>query len=131
MSAVEAALEAEQAAVYTYGVLGSRATGPERTAMQEAYDAHRDRRDALLDFAHARRITPPAGAVFATPGGIDTPAGRQSAAAAIETSCLGPYAALVGASSGELRGWAAAALGDCAVRAVGFNAPATALPGLS
>lgn len=131
MSALGAALDAEQAALYVYGVLGSRSAGPERAAMQEAYDAHRDRRDALLAFAHAREIAPPPGAVYATPSGVDTPAGRQVAAAAIESGCLGPYAALVAASSGELRSWAAGALSDCAVRAVGFGAPTTALPGLS
>ena len=131
MSALTAALEAEQAAVYLYGVLGSRSTGAQLTAMQQAYDAHRDRRDQLLGFAQARGITPPDGAVYPTPAGIDAPAGRQRAAAAIETSCLGPYAALVAATSGELRAWAAAALGACAVQAVGFGAAKTALPGVS
>lgn len=131
MSALTAALEAEQAAVYLYGVLGSRSTGAQLTAMQQAYDAHRDRRDALLGFAHDRGITPPPGAVYPTPTAIDTPAGRQHAAAAIESSCLGPYAALVGETTGDLRAWAARALGECAVRGRGFGAPATALPGLA
>lgn len=130
MSALSTALEAEQAAVYLYGVLGSRSTGAQLAAMQQAYDAHRDHRDALLGFAHARGITPPAAAVYPTPAGIEAPAGRQRAAAAIESGCLGPYAALVGESTGDLRAWAARTLGECAVRAVGFGAPPTALPGL-
>lgn len=131
MSALTAALAAEQAAIYVYGVLGSRATGPQLTALQQAYDAHCARRDALLESAHARGITPPPGGVYPTPAGIDTPEGRRRAAAAIETSCLGPYAALVGASTGQLRAWAASALSDCAVRSAGFGAPRAALPGLT
>jgi hypothetical protein len=131
MSAVQDALAAELRALYVYGVLGSRATGAQLAAMQQAYDAHRVRRDALLGFAHARGITPPAGAVYPTPAGIDTPTGRQTAAAAVETSCLGPYAALVGASTGQLRAWSASALSDCAVRSAAFGAAKAALPGLS
>ncbi len=131
MSALIDALAAEQSALYTYGVLGSRASGVQATHLQQAYDAHRARHDALLAFAHARGLTPPAGAVYPTPPGIDTPAGLQQAAAAVETGCLGPYAALVGASSGQLRAWAANALSDCAVQAVGFQAAPTPLPGLT
>lgn len=131
MSTLVDALAAEQAAIYGYGVLGAHASGLQLSRMQQAYDAHRARRDALLGFADGRGLTPPPGAVYPTPAAIDTPAGLQAAAAAIETSCLAPYAALVAASSRQLRSWAATALGDCAVRAVEFGAPATPLPGLA
>lgn len=130
MSALLDALKAEQAALYGYGVLGSRATGLQAKRLQASYDAHQARRDQLLVLAHVRGVTPPPGAVFATPAGLGTPAGVQAAAAAIETSCLGVYAALVGAATGELRRLAAQALTDCAVAAAGYRAATTPLPGL-
>ncbi|NED26181.1 DUF4439 domain-containing protein, partial [Streptomyces anulatus] len=43
----QAALAAEHAAVYGYGVLGGRIEGKRGTEARAAYDGHRARRDAL------------------------------------------------------------------------------------
>ncbi|NDZ59541.1 DUF4439 domain-containing protein, partial [Streptomyces anulatus] len=47
LTAVQAALAAEHAAVYGYGVLGGRIEGKRGTEARAAYDGHRARRDAL------------------------------------------------------------------------------------
>ncbi|WP_256095058.1 DUF4439 domain-containing protein, partial [Streptomyces sp. EN27] len=47
LAAVQAALAAEHAAVYGYGVLGGRLDGEQGAEARAAHDAHRARRDAL------------------------------------------------------------------------------------
>ncbi|MEV0478013.1 DUF4439 domain-containing protein, partial [Streptomyces prunicolor] len=48
LTALQAALAAEHAAVYGYGVVGGRIREGRRTEAKAAYDAHRARRDALV-----------------------------------------------------------------------------------
>ncbi|MBZ9641095.1 DUF4439 domain-containing protein, partial [Streptomyces sp. PSKA30] len=48
LRALQAALAAEHAAVYGYGVVGGRIDEGRRTEARAAYDAHRARRDALV-----------------------------------------------------------------------------------
>ncbi|MYS45182.1 DUF4439 domain-containing protein, partial [Streptomyces sp. SID5998] len=47
LTAAQAALAAEHAAVYGYGVVGGRIGRERRAEARTAYDAHRARRDAL------------------------------------------------------------------------------------
>ncbi|WP_159061405.1 DUF4439 domain-containing protein, partial [Streptomyces europaeiscabiei] len=47
LKAVQAALGAEHAAVYGYGVVGGKIGETRQREAREAYDAHRARRDAL------------------------------------------------------------------------------------
>ncbi|NUR64772.1 MAG: DUF4439 domain-containing protein, partial [Streptomyces sp.] len=47
LKALQAALAAEHAAVYGYGVVGGRIREERRSEARAAYDAHRARRDAL------------------------------------------------------------------------------------
>lgn len=47
LDAVQAALAAEHAAVYGYGVVGARIGDDREDEATAAYDAHRARRDAL------------------------------------------------------------------------------------
>ncbi|WP_446048283.1 DUF4439 domain-containing protein, partial [Streptomyces olivaceus] len=48
LDALQAALAAEHAAVYGYGVVGGRIGEERRTEARTAYDAHRARRDTLV-----------------------------------------------------------------------------------
>ncbi|MEU1854052.1 DUF4439 domain-containing protein, partial [Streptomyces sp. NPDC019990] len=48
LRALQAALAAEHAAVYGYGVVGGRIGAGRRVEARMAYDAHRARRDALV-----------------------------------------------------------------------------------
>ncbi|MER7187610.1 DUF4439 domain-containing protein, partial [Streptomyces hyaluromycini] len=48
LKALQAALAAEHAAVYGYGVVGGRIGRQRLAEARSAYDAHRARRDALV-----------------------------------------------------------------------------------
>lgn len=133
--ALQATLAAEHAAVWVYGLLGartSRSSEPQLAAtLRAAYDAHRERRDALTGELASLGATPVGSApAYTAPGGIDTGAGRAAAALALERACAETYAALVGSTTGDRRTRAAAMLGDAAVRELGFGGGPEPFPGL-
>ncbi|GJF34402.1 hypothetical protein KNE206_71020 [Kitasatospora sp. NE20-6] len=129
--ALQAALGAEHAAVYGYGVVGARLTGPQRDDARTAYTAHQARRDGL-----ERRITGTGASPAAAAAGYRLPFAVTDAAAAgrlaahIETRLTAVYADAVGATTGEARQAAAAALRESALRAAHWGAVLPALPGL-
>ncbi len=132
--ALQTTLEAEHAAVYVYGLLGSRtsqtAEAPLYLALRAAYEAHRDRRDTLIGEIAALGATPaPAAPAYTPPAGLDTSDGRYQAALALERACASTYAALVGASSGPRRLEAIALLNDAAARELSFRGTPEIFPG--
>ncbi|MFB4192785.1 DUF4439 domain-containing protein [Streptomyces carpaticus] len=132
LRATQAALAAEHAAVYGYGVVGAR-IGTERDAeVREAYTGHRARRDALrravLDLG---AVPEAAAAAYALPFEVTDAATAQALAADLEARVAGAYADLVLASTGAARREAAAALRDSAVRAARWSGTGTAFPGLA
>ena len=132
LAAVQAALAAEHAAVYGYGVLGSRITGRRRTDATAAYDAHRARRDALVRTAQDLGGTPVAAqAAYALPFAVGDPADAVRLAAVLEDRIAGVYSDLVRAARGPLRQDAAGALREAAVRAVRWRGSGVAFPGLA
>ena len=85
LDALQATLAAEHAAVYVYGLLGSRtsqASEPDLyVALRAAYEAHRERRDTLIGEIAALAATPtPAAPAYTPPAGLDTTDGRYQAA---------------------------------------------------
>ena len=77
VDALQTTLDAEHAAVYVYGLLGSRTSqGTELelyTALRAAYEAHRQRRDTLIGEVAATGATPnPAAPAYTPPPGLDT-----------------------------------------------------------
>jgi hypothetical protein len=134
VDALQTTLEAEHAAVYTFGLIGSRTsqTGEPAlyTAVRAAYDAHRDSRDTLIGEIAALGATPtPAAAAYTPPAGLDTPDGRYRAALALEKGCASTYAALVGATSGATRVEAIGLLNDAAARELSFRGTPETFPG--
>ncbi len=131
VAAAQAALAAEYAAVYGYGVVGAR-VGTSRAADARAcYDAHRAARDALHRTVHALGADPVASdAAYALPFPVPDAAAAVRLAATLEDRLAGAYADLVRAASGGLRREAAAGLRDAAVRAVRWRGSGTAFPGL-
>ncbi|MEY7981461.1 DUF4439 domain-containing protein, partial [Streptomyces pilosus] len=77
LRALQAALAAEHAAVYGYGVGGGRVGKERRTEARAAYDAHRARRDALV-----RAVRDTGGAPVAAAAGVPGPVPRDGARAA-------------------------------------------------
>jgi hypothetical protein len=134
LDALQTTLEAEHAAVYVFGLLGSRtsqAVEPELyTALRAAYEAHRERRDTLISEIAALDATPaPAAPAYTPPVGLDTTEGRYAAALALEKSCASTYAALVGATTGARRVEAIGLLNDAAARELSFRGTPEIFPG--
>jgi Domain of unknown function (DUF4439) len=134
LDALQTTLAAEHAAVYVYGLLGSRTSEsaePELyAAVRAAYEAHRERRDTLIGEIAAVGGTPgPAAAAYTPPAGLDTSDGRYRAALALEQGCAATYAALVGATSGPRRVEAIGLLNDAAARELSFRGTPEIFPG--
>ncbi|MER5916101.1 ferritin-like domain-containing protein [Streptomyces sp. NPDC001982] len=132
LTAVQAALAAEHAAVYGYGVVGGRIGAERRTEARSAYDAHRARRDALAREVRDLGGQPVASsAAYALPFAVPDAASAVRLAAELEERVAGVYSDLVRAAVGERRGSAAEALREAAVRAVRWRGDSVAFPGLA
>ncbi|MER6540291.1 ferritin-like domain-containing protein [Streptomyces sp. 900105755] len=132
LKALQAALAAEHAAVYGYGVVGGRIGGQRLAEARSAYDAHRAGRDALVREVRDLGGAPvAASAAYALPFAVTDTATAVRLAAELEARVADVYSDLVRASSGERRGSAAAALREAAVRAVRWSGESVAFPGLA
>ncbi|GAB2821582.1 ferritin-like domain-containing protein [Streptomyces daliensis] len=132
LDAVRAALAAEHAAVYGYGVVGGRIGDDRRDEAREAYDAHRARRDTLRRAVRDLGGEPePAAAAYSLPFAVPDSAAAARLAAELEDRMAGVYADLVGASEGARRRDAAGALREAVVRSVRWKGSGVAFPGLT
>ncbi|MGY1438344.1 ferritin-like domain-containing protein [Streptomyces reniochalinae] len=132
LSAVQAALRAEHAAVYGYGVVGGRIDPDRKSQVRECYDAHRSRRDALRRTVRSLGGDPePAAAAYALPFAVPDSDAAVRLAAQLEDRLAGVYADLVRASEGRRRRAAADALREAAVRSVRWKGSGVAFPGLT
>jgi len=134
LDALQTTLEAEHAAVYVYGLLGSRtsqsAEGPLYDALRAAYETHRERRDVLIGVIADQGATPDTAApAYTAPPGLDSADGRYAAALELERGCARTYAALVGATAGERRADAVTWLNDAAARELSFRGTPEIFPG--
>ncbi len=131
IAALQAALAAEQAASYGYGIVGAHLTGPRFTAATADYVGHERARDTLTAMIAARGGRPrPAAAAYQLPITVTT--NKQAMALAIRlerqvaAACLG----LVAASDPALRTFAAQNMRAAAVREARWNDRPQAFPGL-
>ncbi|MBQ0969475.1 ferritin-like domain-containing protein [Streptomyces sp. RK23] len=132
LDALQAALAAEHAAVYGYGVVGGRIAEERRAEARTAYDAHRARRDALAREVRDLGGAPVAAAAgYALPFSVPDSAAAVRLAAELEDRVAGVYSDLVRAAEGDGRASAAAALREAAVRAVRWRGGSVAFPGLA
>ncbi|MEU0744523.1 ferritin-like domain-containing protein [Streptomyces sp. NPDC006134] len=132
LDALQAALAAEHAAVYGYGVVGGRIGEERRAQARAAYDAHRARRDALVRQIRDRGGEPVAAAAgYALPFPVPDAEAAVRLAAELEDRVAGVYSDLVRAAPGGRRAAAADALREAAVRAVRWRGTSVAFPGLA
>ncbi|MFI9647878.1 ferritin-like domain-containing protein [Streptomyces sp. NPDC052040] len=132
LAALQAALRAEHAAVYGYGVVGGHVAPARRADARAAYDAHRARRDELARAVRDLGGTPEAAAAaYTLPFTVADPAAAVRLAAELEERVAGVYSDLVRASTGARRRSAAQALREAAVRAVRWSGGSVAFPGLA
>lgn len=132
LRALQAALAAEHAAVYGYGIIGGRIGAGQRSEALTAFDAHRARRDALVREVKdlgGRPVAASAG--YALPFQVPDSAAAVRLAAELEDRVAGVYADLVRAAGGGRRVLAAEALREAAVRAVRWRGESVAFPGLA
>ncbi|EST30232.1 ferritin-like domain-containing protein [Streptomyces niveus] len=132
LDAAQAALAAEHAAVYGYGVVGGRVGDERRPEATNAYDAHRARRDILARTVRDLGGKPlAAAAAYALPFEVPDSGAAVRLATDIEDRIAGVYSDLVRAAEGPLRQDAAGALREAAVRAVRWRGSGVAFPGLA
>ncbi|WP_137993016.1 ferritin-like domain-containing protein [Streptomyces vilmorinianum] len=132
LDAAQAALAAEHAAVYGYGVVGGRIGAERRAEATAAYEAHRARRDALRRTVRDLGGEPAAAAAgYELPFAVPDTAAAVRLAAVLEDRVAGVYSDLVRAAQGPLRRDAAAALREAAVRAVRWRGTDVTFPGLA
>ncbi|WP_063760799.1 ferritin-like domain-containing protein [Streptomyces aureocirculatus] len=129
---MQAALRAEHAAVYGYGVVGGRIGDGRRAEARTAYDAHRARRDELRRAVRELGGEPESSAAaYALPFPVPDAAAAARLAAELEERVAGVYADLVRAAGGARRGMAAESLREAAVRAARWRGGSVAFPGLA
>jgi hypothetical protein len=125
-AALRAALAAEHAAVYAFGVVGGvLVDDPDASA---AYAAHRGRRDQLTAMLGTAAVA--AEPVYTLPFAVSGPAAAEQLAARVERRCADVYAGVVARTTGRARAYAARALTDCAVRGLSWGAQPEPFPGL-
>ncbi|MER5558218.1 ferritin-like domain-containing protein [Streptomyces sp. NPDC002506] len=132
LDAAQAALAAEHAAVYGYGVLGGRLAEARVPEARDALTAHRSRRDLLARTVRDLGGWPvAAAAAYALPFAVADAGAAVRLAAELEDRVAGVYSDLVRSAEGPLRQEAAAALREAAVRAVRWRGGSVAFPGLA
>ncbi|WP_225726407.1 MULTISPECIES: ferritin-like domain-containing protein [unclassified Nocardia] len=135
--ALLAALHAEYAAIYAYGVVSAYASRERVRLIAQSAAAHRARRDSTIDGLKAAGVTvPPPDAAYTMPFPVNDPIPAAKLAVAIEQDSAVAWRGVVAAAESEpVRRNGIDALTDCAVRLatwqaiLGTNPPTTAFPG--
>jgi hypothetical protein len=131
LAALQAALAAEQAASYGYGVAGAHLTGPRFAAASADCVAHERARDRLASMITARGGQPrPAAAAYRLPVAVRTATTARRLAVILERQVAAAYVGLVAIPDPGLRLFAAGSMRDCAVRGARWSGRTQAFPGL-
>jgi hypothetical protein len=134
LSAQQATLAGEHAAVYLFGVFGAQASQsrqPELYArLLDAFRVHRRRRDQLTVMIAGSGATPVAAEVsYDLPAAMGTGPELNDAALQVERRIARTYGQLVESTAGAERRWALVALDDSAVRQLEFRGTPEMFPG--
>jgi uncharacterized protein DUF4439 len=131
VDALQAALAAEQAASYGYGIVGAHLTGPRFAAASADCVAHQRARDSLAAMITARHARPrPAAAAYRLPVKVSDAAGARSLAIVLERQVTAAYLGLVAVPDPALRQFAARTMREAAVRYARWGGKPQAFPGL-
>jgi len=127
---LSAALAAEEAAVYAYGLVGVNLTGAGDIAeARTAEAAHRGRRDVLVSrLAQLQASTAPAPAGYELPFPVTDRVTALKLAIHVEDGVAAAWRAVLPVTSGTDRGTALSALTDSAVRATRWRRLAEVTP---
>jgi Domain of unknown function (DUF4439) len=129
VEALSAALSAEHAAVYGYGVVGAHLDAAGKAAAADAENVHRNRRDALILRLTQEKVTPPAAAAaYALPFQVTDRVTALKLAVALEAGAAVAWRSALGGTIGDDRAMALNALIDCAMRATQWRVTAGITP---
>jgi hypothetical protein len=129
-SALQAALAAEHAAIYGYGVVGAYLTGPLEQAAQRDWAAHQVARDTLESRLASLGAQPVAAQdAYRLPFPVRGGRAAVSLAAFLEDRVATAYLGLVALDDPSLRAWGARQVRESAVRATSWSGRTTAFPG--
>ena len=130
IGALQAALAAEHAAVYGYGVVGAYLTGSNRATATADWVAHQENRDTLEGMLRSRGAQPVAAAVgYQLPVAVRTAAEAAQLAVILEDRVATAYIGLV-ALTAAIRQFGAGQLQASALRAAAWRGSTVAFPGL-
>ncbi len=131
LSALQAALAAENAAIFGYGAAGAHLTGSSLAAAEQDWTGHHEARDALAAMISRRGATPAAAqAFYQLPFRVHDAASAKALAAHLEDGVTSAYLGLVAVSDQGLRRFGALAMQAAARRAASWRGSTQAFPGL-
>ena len=127
---LSAALAAEEAAIYAYGLIGvNLSTAGDVTEARTAEATHRNRRDVLVSrLAQLNASTAPAPAGYELPFAVDNRAGALKLAIHVEDGVAAAWRAVLPVTRDADRATALSALTDSAVRATRWRRLAEVTP---
>ena len=129
--ALQAALAAEHAAVFGYGVVGAHGGERYAAAANHDWNVHRAHRDQLIALLRQRKIDPVgAKPAYALPFNVDGPETAARLAAHLEDGLASAYLLLVATTDPKLRSLGARMLRDATVRGTRWGGSMAAFPGM-
>jgi hypothetical protein len=131
VQALQAALAAEHAAVYGYGVAGAMLSGADQALALRDWKAHQEARDILQAMIAKLGATPVAAdAAYELPFTVHEARSARLLAAALEEGVTQAYLGLVAATNETLRTFGALAMQPPANRAAAWRGSTVAFPGM-
>jgi len=129
--ALQAALAAEDAAVFGYGVVGAHLGGSRLAAAGQDWTGHQEARDTLAVMIARMGATPAAAqAFYQLPFSVHDATTAMALAAYLEDGVTGAYLGLVAVRDTGLRRFAAMAMQGAARRGAYWRGSTQAFPGL-
>ena len=132
VQAMQAALAAENAAIFGYGVAGAHLSGTRKTAAEQDWTGHTQARDTLTTMVSALGATPVAAqAYYRLPFAVHNATTATALAAYLEDGVTRAYLGLVAVSGEKWRTFGALAMQSAAQRAAFWRGTTQAFPGLA
>jgi hypothetical protein len=130
--ALQAALDAENAAIYGYGVLGAHLTGRRQATATAGWLAHQVARDRLESMLRSLGAQPAAAAVaYQLPVPVRDSAQAAALAVVLEDRMATAYLGLVAVGASAIREFGALQVRACALRAAAWRGSTVAFPGMT
>jgi Domain of unknown function (DUF4439) len=131
LQALQAALAAEHAAVYGYGVVGAMFSGTEQARARTDWKLHQEARDTLEAMIVQLGATPvAASAAYRLPFAVADARSARRLAATLEDGVTQAYLGLVAVTDRALRTFGALAMQPPADRAAAWRGSTVAFPGM-